>query len=156
MVFKFILVIDGWDISYEISSRWMSLDLTESTLVQVMAQCRQATSHYLRQCRSISLSPYGVTRPQWLNSLASGTCGSDFKSIIFKLITQNSSLGTHWDKMTFADSIFSVTHSFQNQISFKPVKFRIMERYQTGNEDKVAWHNKCHFVVKIFWTFVKL
>ena len=43
MVFKLILVIDGWDISHEISSRWMSLDLTDnkSTMVQVVAWCRQ-------------------------------------------------------------------------------------------------------------------
>ena len=49
----------------------MSLDLTEdkSTLVQVMAWCRQATSHYLSQCWPRSVS-YGVIRPQWVNSLA--------------------------------------------------------------------------------------
>ena len=48
----------------------MSLDLTEdkSTLVQVMAWCCQATSHYLSQSRPRSLSPYGITRPQWVNS----------------------------------------------------------------------------------------
>ena len=46
----------------------MSLDLTEdnSTLVQVMAWCRQATSHYLSQCWPRSVSPYGVIRPQWV------------------------------------------------------------------------------------------
>ena len=46
----------------------MLLDLTDdkSTLVQVMAWCRQATSHYLSQCWPRSLSPYGVTRPQWV------------------------------------------------------------------------------------------
>ena len=67
MVFKFILAIDGWDISHEIFSRWMSLDLTddESALVQVMAWCRQATSHYLSQCWPSSMSPYDDTRPQW-------------------------------------------------------------------------------------------
>ena len=37
------------------------------TLVQVMAWCHQATSHYLSQCWPRSLSPYGVTRPQWVN-----------------------------------------------------------------------------------------
>ena len=49
----------------------MSLDFTDdqSTLVQVMAWCCQATSHYLSQCWPRSLSPYGVTRPQWVNSL---------------------------------------------------------------------------------------
>ena len=44
-----------------------------STLVQVMAWCRQATSHYLRQCSHKSLSPYGITRPQWVNSLNNKT-----------------------------------------------------------------------------------
>ena len=61
--------IDGWGICSEIALIWMSLDFTDdqSTLVQVMAWCRQATSHYLSQCWPRSLSPYGVTRPQWVN-----------------------------------------------------------------------------------------
>ena len=52
VIFKQILLIDGWGISCEIALIWMSLDFTDdqSTLVQVMAWCRQATSHYLSQC----------------------------------------------------------------------------------------------------------
>ena len=42
----------------------------KSTLVQVMAWCHQATSHYLNQCWPISLPPYDVTRPQWVNPLS--------------------------------------------------------------------------------------
>ena len=38
----------------------------KSTLVRVMAWCRQATSHYLSQWWPRSLPPYGVTRPQWV------------------------------------------------------------------------------------------
>ena len=34
-----------------------------------MAWCHQATSHYLSQCSPRSMLPYGVTRPQWVNSL---------------------------------------------------------------------------------------
>ena len=70
VIFKQILVIDGWGISCEISLIWMSLDFTDdqSMLVQVMAWCHQATSHYLRQCWPRSLSPYCVTRPQWVKS----------------------------------------------------------------------------------------
>ena len=69
VIFKLTLVNGGLGISHEISLRWMPLDLTgdKSTLVQVMAWCRQATSHYLSQCWPRSLSPYGVTRPQWVN-----------------------------------------------------------------------------------------
>ena len=55
----------GWGISYEIALGWMPQDLTDdkSTLVQVMAWYRHATSHYLSQCWTRSLSPYGITRP---------------------------------------------------------------------------------------------
>ena len=56
----------------EIAIRWMPQHLTDnlSTLVQVMAWCRQATSHYLRQCwpTGRSLSPYDVTRPKWVKN----------------------------------------------------------------------------------------
>ena len=34
-----------------------------------MAWCRQATSHYLNQCWPRSPTPYGVTRPLWVNML---------------------------------------------------------------------------------------
>ena len=70
VIFKWIFVIDGWGISYEIVLIWMSLDFTDdqSTLVQVMAWCRQTPSHYLSQCWPRSLSPYGVTRPQWVKT----------------------------------------------------------------------------------------
>ena len=70
LIFQTISVINGWGISCELALlRWMLLDLTDdkSTLVQVMAWCHQATSHYLSQCWLRSLSPYGVTRPKWVN-----------------------------------------------------------------------------------------
>ena len=67
-IFKRILVIDDWGISCEIALTWKPQDLTDdkSTLVQVMAWCRQATSHYLSQCWPSFLSPYGITRPPWV------------------------------------------------------------------------------------------
>ena len=66
VIFKWILVIDGWGISCEIAPIWMSLDFTDdqSTLVQVMAWCQQTTSHYLSQCWPRSLSLCGITRPE--------------------------------------------------------------------------------------------
>ena len=59
---------DGCYISSEIALRWTSQDLNDdmSTLVQVMAWWRQATSHYLSQCCPRSLSPYSITRSQWV------------------------------------------------------------------------------------------
>ena len=65
--FELILVIGGCGISCEIAFRWMSVFPTddESTLVQVMTWCRQATSPYLIQCWPKS-TPSGVIRPQWV------------------------------------------------------------------------------------------
>ena len=69
VIFKLDLVNGGRGISYEIALRWMPQDLTDnkSTLLQVMAWCRQARSHYLSQCWPRSMSPYGITRLQWVN-----------------------------------------------------------------------------------------
>ena len=43
VIFKWILMINGWDTSCDIALLWMSLDLIEdqTTLVQVIAWCRQ-------------------------------------------------------------------------------------------------------------------
>ena len=99
VIFKQIWVIGGWGISCEIALVWMSLDFTDdqSTLVQVIAWCRQATSHYLSQCWHRSMSPYGVTRPQWvINIRPQGTnCN--------KIRTQNHSINN--DKNAFENVI---------------------------------------------------
>ena len=73
VIFKHILVIDGSRICCESAPIWMSLDFTDdqSTLVQVMAWCRQATSHNLSQCWHRSLLSYGVIRPQWVKYVVS-------------------------------------------------------------------------------------
>ena len=72
VIFKLTLVVNGWGISCDTALIWTSLDHTynKSAFVQVMAWCRQATSHYLSQCWPRSLSPYGITRPQWVNCIA--------------------------------------------------------------------------------------
>ena len=55
----------------EIAFRIMPQDLSDDklTLVQVMAWCHQATSHYLSQsqCWPRSMLPFVITRPQWAN-----------------------------------------------------------------------------------------
>ena len=84
-------------ILYDNALRWMPQNITDdkSTLVQVIAWCRQATSHYLSQCWPKSLSPYNVTWPQWINPLAPGRGGSQFKTMNFKLVIQDNSFGAH-------------------------------------------------------------
>ena len=67
--FKIILQIDILSTPSDIGLSWVPLNLTDgkSTLVQVMAWCCQATTHYLIQCWPRSISPYGITGPQWVN-----------------------------------------------------------------------------------------
>ena len=66
LILNLILVTDGREISWNFL-RWMyHIYVTDdkSTLVKIMAWCRQATSHYLNQC----WPRYAVTRPQWVNT----------------------------------------------------------------------------------------
>ena len=75
VIFKFISRIIILSISCNIALRWMPEYLTDnkSTLVQVMAWCRQVPSHCLNQCWPSSMMPYGITRPQWVNSCTCST-----------------------------------------------------------------------------------
>ena len=75
MIFKLIPWTDISCAACKIVVRWIpqkSID-DKSKFVQVMAWCRQATSHYLNQCWPRSLPPYGITRPQWVNERGSST-----------------------------------------------------------------------------------
>ena len=69
VIFNLALLISIFKSSYDNVLRWMPQELTDdkSTLVQVMAWCCQATSLYLNKCWSRSPTPYGVTRPEWVN-----------------------------------------------------------------------------------------
>ena len=71
VIFKPVWRMIILSISGEIVLKWMPQDLTDdkSTLVQVMAWCHQATSHYLNQCCSRSLLPYSGTRPKGVKAL---------------------------------------------------------------------------------------
>ena len=68
LIFNLVLLIGIFRSSHDNALLWMPQDLTDdkSKLVQVMAWCHQATSHYMSQCWLSSLSPYGVARPQWV------------------------------------------------------------------------------------------
>ena len=58
-----------------------------------MAWCRQTTSHYLGQCWTGSLSSYGVTRSQWINTLRPRQNGRLFADDTFKRIFLNENVG---------------------------------------------------------------
>ena len=70
VIFNLVLLIGIFRSSHDKALWWMLQDLTDdkSKLVQVIAWCRQATSHYLSQCWLSCLSPYGIITPQWVNT----------------------------------------------------------------------------------------
>ena len=71
--------------SCEICLRWVAQNATDdkSILVQVMACWPQATSHYLSRCWPRSMSPYGITKPQWVIRLTTQQNGHHIAGNIF-------------------------------------------------------------------------
>ena len=70
IIFKPILQNRNMGARCVITLWWMQHKLCneQSTLVQVMTWCRQATSHYLNQCWPRSMTPHGVAWPQCVNN----------------------------------------------------------------------------------------
>ena len=64
---KFQIHLTDWYYDYLLWN-WSHLNVNDfddkSTLVQAMAWCLQATSHYLSQCSARSMASYGITWPQ--------------------------------------------------------------------------------------------
>ena len=85
VISKFITRLDHEHLLWNVL-RWMPQVLTddESALVQVMAWCRLAASHFLGQCRPKSVSPCAATRPQWVNTLRPKQNGHHFADDTFK------------------------------------------------------------------------
>ena len=92
VIFKLILVINGCFFLWN-CAKMNATDNNKPTLIQVMAWCLQATSHYLRQCWPRSMSLYGITTPQWVNDFL-------FFFFFFKWLPQRFTfcgLVTPWD-----------------------------------------------------------
>ena len=116
----------------------MSLDFTDdqSTLVQVVAWCHQATSHYLSQCWPRSLSPYGVTRPQWVK------CSTHW----------------HWNKMA---AIFQKT--FSNTLSWMKIKefqfnfhWDLFQRVWLTTAGNISAIPTLNALISIIWSLFEL
>ena len=103
----------------------------QSSLVEVMARCRQATSHYLIQCWPRSLLPYGLTRPQWVNTLRLW----QMSAILQK--TFSNWFSNWFMKIVYFDSHFIeiVTHGW---IDNTPALVQTMAWQQT-----IIWTNDC-------------
>ena len=94
--------------------------------MQVMAWCCQTTSHYLSQCGISSVTPYGITRPQGINTLRPRRNEQHFADDIFKHIFFNENVGI----------LIKISLKFvrKGPISNIPALVQIMAWHCSGNE----------------------
>ena len=130
-IFNLVLLIGFFRSSNDNPPRWMPWDLTDdkSTLVQVMAWCHQATSHYLSQCWPSSMSPYGITRPQWVK----------WNNLFWRSIHYVNSL------LTLEKIFLDICQAISNAIRRMPQDF---------SEDKLSLSTLVQVMVR-HWTYSK-
>ena len=98
----------------EIALRWMPQYLTneKSALVQVMVWWRQATSHYLSQYWPRFMSPYGITRPQWIKCCCFTEIISSSPRLFF-LSLKRLTVNTYNSDKAFSMTVFNFLWSSQ-------------------------------------------
>ena len=101
----------------------------KSTLIQVMACCRSASSHYLNKFGPRPMSRYRHTRPQWVNIMEAGTklpphCRQQLQKhfIEWKVLHFNS-LKPRQNGSHFADDIFKCI--FLNENDWIPIEISL-------------------------------
>ena len=141
-------MIDGWYTYCEITLRRMSLDLTEykSTLVQVMAWCRQAPSHYLSQCWPSFLSPYGELSCSRLSNWFSLLCLRPWMKHLPPVWQLTLSLCFKW-QLICKSAIMEITFIL---ISWLCVRFYYLPRFRLLFSLQIFLTLKYHFYTKYF------
>ena len=172
LTFNLVLLISIFRSSHALL--WMPQDLTydKSTLVQVMAWCCQATSHYLSQCWPRSMSPNGITRLQCVNdSSAFGlTHWGRMTHICVSKLTIIGHLGTYFSEILIEIQTFSFKKCIWNvvwkmaAILFGPQCAKLghgladMSKGQQKDTIIYTWQNFClahggwDKMAAIFWT----
>ena len=72
---------------------------------------KQVPNHYLNQCWPCSMAPYGITQPQWVNSLRPRQNGRFFADDTFKRIFLNENI-----RISTKNSLKFVPKGFINNI----------------------------------------
>ena len=90
----------------------------------IMASTEQVTSHYMTQCWPNSTMPYGIMRPQRVNTLRPRPNGRHFANAIFKCIFLNENV---WIKI-------SLKFVPQGPINTIPVLVQIMAWRRPGDK----------------------
>ena len=122
VIFKLALLICIFKSSYDTVAMWIPQEFTDnkSTSVQVMAWCRQAAIHYLSQCWHRSMSPYGVTRPQWVQA-RSLQYSRDWYGVDPIILRPNHSIRWYNRRFTHFDPLI-----FFNVLHYSPIQYIII------------------------------
>ena len=161
--FKLIPVTDGWGISCKIAPRWLSLALIDDKFddkLQLMALCRQATSHYLNQCCPRNMSPRWISDhkyqylffiilaadPQWILVKRDLSQTATFLHVCVPRGVQNICANGSRRKTLHRDSSEQIlwAEHYSNGISFH-LRREYTDIYGSG---KFLWQthwNGCHF-----------
>ena len=98
-----------------------------------MGWCRQATSHYLSQCWTRSMLPYGVTRPQCAKVTLIMSCHCHCSNVSNMIINRNHqqysqspvvksgtiNLSSRWDKNGFRQGAIKENHDIKGKLAQK-------------------------------------
>ena len=132
--------------------RWMPQNLTDdkSTLVQIMALWHQTTSQYLSKYWPGSMSPYVVTRPQWLKSLGHVLGSSNVYIIKHVLVTNilNTSFEQHHKTDCWSVNISSGNGFVLISLGFTRNNGLLISIWESRiaflfNSDEIIWSNFC-------------
>ena len=140
------LKIDIMGVSWEI----FQVNATEpiddmSTLLQVTDWCHQVTSRYLSQCWPRSISPYGMSRPQWIRHMPTFTESTQIhwnKNVIlaeFELLTMLKVFKMWFSDATSDKSFVNFTFLFHcTYISCQTLCLKIPKRHGTKSNIPTA------------------
>ena len=118
-----------------------------------MAWCRQATSHCLNQCWPRSSTPYGVTRPQWVNIWEHPSCSNEHRC-------QWSLQWHHMNIITSQIAAWIITYSskFKRTITTdntNDLKFLCIYIYQGIYADWLKWAQNI-LIIQNKWPFISI
>ena len=94
-----------------------------------MAWCRHAPSHYLSQCWLRSISPYGMTRPQWAEASTKclAICRLHFQLHFLELkFSHPDTAPSHYLNWCCFIINLTSTNISKQKVSFKKIHFKIL------------------------------
>ena len=110
-----------------------------------MAWCRQATNHYLSQCWPSSMSPSGVTRPQWVKNALLWHCTQNTTTVCYQntctLLVLDWKVIDVFDMFQVLWVLELVLVNMKNTCTW----YKYLQKYKNPTLSlRCSWSNACH------------